>query len=1088
MKTKLKRILPFFVVFPLLFAFFASFALAASDKNKNDYSRPGYSAEIYNEAFDAVAFLREKLNVSVGVIEEEYLAEKSSFYLAYPKNIPSSYVTLYPTGNQVFVQAKAYSYTNSDGVSVSWIPTKVTVGNQSSTFSLISNGDYEARFSGFTVENGHSFVVEYNAVISISLEDINRELSRAYLDGKYLDYLEKQLEYEAALEIYNEYLSDRKIYEELYLEYTEYLSNLEKYETALTEYGEYLKALQKYEENYVVYLESLKTAEELADEISAYNEYVLKMEKINYRLSLVDDMKINKTSLKRSLFGAITGNAVDQVLEEQDILTSNVIDADKAVVEGAGEATEEIREFFDEYFARDTDSAKYQYYQMNYPKLKNNIVKLFQCLDNLYENGFIRGIIESKERSDKFEILLAQLYYAANALSDETVYNYKGTVAYDANYHIETTKGPKTPAQILGDVSDYYVDKNIATPPADEAYPVPVPKPNYTPVPEPVKPEKLEKPTEPEEVTEPVAPTPVLEPTAPPTVENVNSLDAKAPVDMTSLEGRLLDAYRKGILSSRSDRHLARNYEMTLGITVLKVYGASNVTITYHDHNKNPLGDVNVEKGTFAEIEHVPEKAGNAQYSYVFDKWLDAPEEEGGRAVNLSSVESDMRIYPSFKKVVNKYSVSWKIDDTVVKSELLEYGSVIKEWTPEKAGDLNKYYTFLSWTPAIAPVTENVTYTAVFEEKYTVPGLSDGSIIKSGDTELSVSLGISGGRFDVSRLLEISAGKYSLKFLMPLASQERSANEAFAEFTVSYADVVAMKKASVAFLEFSVLKDEASERYAVFAYDRDGKPVSQSFKLALAMPSEKNHEDMRVVYYQGEQKLYAKSEYSDGKIRFNLNTGCHYSYIMEIFPSLISVLPQEIRVVSDKTEALPGELVTLGINLPLGVELVTFYYIDASGARVTLPDAKFEMPNFDVIVGAETKKILYTINFVSEGITISSRQYYYGDTVEIPDGVVKASDGKYSYKFLRWAPQVTEVTQNASYEAVYEKTPIVKQDDGGLKISEGTLRILIVAGIFAFVFLFAIVPNIVISVILALRRKKSGTAILVKRKILKRIE
>lgn len=1082
MKNILRQILPLLITVTLLFAIFGTFALGAESKKKNDYSRPGYSAEIYNETFDAVEFLQEKLNVSVGTVEKEYLTEKSDFYLSYPKNIPSSYVTLYPNGNQVFVFAKAYSYTNSEGVSISWTPSKVSANGDSKVFAPASDGDYQAKFD-FSVENASSFAVEYSAVISISKEDVNRELLRAYSDAQYLDYLEKRLEYEAALEIYNEYLSEKKIYDELYLEYTQYLSALQEYEVALIKHEEYLAAIQKYEADYVVYLESLKTAEELADEIQAYNEYLLKMEKINYRLSLVNDMKRSITPLKRSLFGAITGDAVDQVLQEQDILTGNVVDADKEVVEGAGEATHEIREFFDEYFSRDTDSAKYLYYQMNYAKLRDNIVKLFQCLDNLYENAFIRGVIESKERDEKFEILLAQLFFASNALSDESVYNYKGTAVYDANYRIETSKGPKSPAHILGEVGDYYVDKNIAAPLADESYPAPVKKPNYTPVPEPQKPEKVEKPAAPEAVAEPIAPTPVTEPIAPAAVENVNGLEVKAPVDKNTLEGRLLEAFRKGMISARHTKKLTKDYEIALGITVTKVHGASSVTVTYHDYNKNPIGDVTVEKGTFAEIEDVPEKAGDAQYSYVFDKWLDAPEDEGGAAVNLASVKTDMRVYPSFKRVTNKYSVTWQIDGTVIKSEMLEYGTVIEKWIPEKAGDLNKYYVFSAWSPELAPVTENVIYNAVFEEKQTVPFLAEGAITKSGDTEISVMLNANlGTRLDVSRLLEISSGKYSVKFCLPVGEAARTANESFAEFTVSYADVVAMKKASVAFLDFSVLKENDSESYTVFAYDKDGKLIDKSFKLSVAVPSEKNHEDMRVVYYNGAEKLYAKSEYSEGKIRFNLNTGCHYSYILEIFPSLISVLPQEIRVSADKCEALPGEAVTLSIDLPLGIELVTFYYVDASGARVAFDDGKFTMPNFDVIVGAETKRILYTVNFTSDGIIISSRQYYYGDTVEIPDGVVKASDGKYTYKFLRWAPAVASVTQNASYEAVYEKTPIVRQVDGGLKISEGTLRILVTAGIFVFVLFLGILPNIVISVILASRRKKRGTAIITRRK------
>ena len=769
MKRKHCRILLFCVIFALLFSVFASLAFALDEKNKNDYSRPGYSLEIYNETFDAVAFLREKLNVSVGVVEEEYLSEKSNFYLAYPKNIPSSYVTLYPMGNQVFIEAEPYSYTNSEGVSISWIPSKVTVLNNTAYFAGISGGKYQAKFNDFTIRQNDSFLVEYTATISISAEELNRELSRAYVDGKYMDYLEKRLEYEAALEIYNEYLSEKKIYNELYQEYTNYLSNLENYEKELLKYEQYLKDLQKYEEDYVLYLESVKTAEELADEIAAYNEYLVKMEKIKYRLSLVDDMKVNKTSLKRSLYAAITGTAVDQVLNEQDLLTGNVIDADKAVIEGAGEATEAIREFFKEYFARETEPLKYQYYQMNYLNLKDNVVKLLQCLDNLYENGFIRGMIETKERSEKFEILLAQLYYAANALSDEPVYNYRGTFVYDENYCIETTKGPKTPAQILGDVSDYYVDKNIATPPASEAYPAPVPSPNYTPVAEPTKPQKVEKPTKPEEVDEPTPPVAVEEPKSPDTVENVNLISVQAPIDSNTLEGKILEAFRRGMLSARYDRQLKNDYEMTLVIAVTKVHGTSKVVVSYHSYDKTHAGDVEVEKGTFAQIDYVPQKAGDKQYSYVFDKWLQAPEADGGKPVNLSSVNADLRVYPSFKKVTNKYTVSWKIDDTVVKSELLEYGTKLKEWIPEKAGDLNKYYRFVGWTPEISSVEDDVTYVAVFEEKLTVPGLSDGAIVKTGDTEISVTLNENvGDRIDVTRLLEISSGKYSVKFLKPI--------------------------------------------------------------------------------------------------------------------------------------------------------------------------------------------------------------------------------------------------------------------------------------------------------------------------------
>jgi hypothetical protein len=239
---------------------------------------------------------------------------------------------------------------------------------------------------------------------------------------------------------------------------------------------------------------------------------------------------------------------------------------------------------------------------------------------------------------------------------------------------------------------------------------------------------------------------------------------------------------------------------------------------------------------------------------------------------------------------------------------------------------------------------------------------------------------------------------------------------------------------------------------------------------------------MRVVYYLNGEKLYAKSQYSDGKIRFNLNTGSHYSYVLELFPSLISVISQNITVAVDKSEALPGESVSVNIEVPPGYELISLYYLDSLGGRVTIEGGSFIMPNSDVSVGAELKRIVYTVNFVSDGMIISTKKYYYGDTVEIPEGLEKAGDGSYSYKFLRWAPTVDVVTKDVNYNAVYEKTPIVREEVRGLKISEGTLRILIIAGIFAVVTLLGIFPNIIIAIVLIIRRRRRGTALLRKRR------
>ena len=1085
MKNRLVRVLFAIFILVLLFSFlFGVQIFSSSVKTSNDYSRPGYSLDIYNETFNSFEFMHDKLGVSVGDAERKYIGEYSDFLLSYPKNIPSSYVTLREFGQTLVVSAQTYSYKNSDGISISWIPKRVVIESDGRSLNFANadpNGRYMVSFPMDQVSVGLSLSIEYSNIITISKDEINKELSRAYYDARYLDYLDKKLKYESALEIYNEYVADRKIYEEHYREYTEYLRDLEEYNVSKQRYDEYLVAKEKYDADYIRYLEYLRLKEELADEIAAYNEYAKKMEIINHRLSLIEGMKVEKTSLNRSLFGAITGGAVDQVLAEEDLLTSNVVGADKNVIMGARSATEEIRIFFDEYFALGDDVLKYRYYQVNYKSFKDNVVKLFQCLENLYENNMIKGIIDSKDRSEKYEILLAQLYYAANALSDEAVYNYQGTVAFDKNYKINGVNGRRSPESIIGNLEGYFVDKNIATPPNDDPYPDPVPEPNYTPVSKPEIPTKVNEPQKPIFVSEPKEPAAVEEPIAPAVYQNVNGILAKAPFSENSLEMQLIEAYRLDLISSRAELYLEDDLIIELGISVKKTLGAGSVTLTYHDCNGNPVGDITTELNTFAEINYVPAKPGSAdgKYSYEFETWVDAR----GIEVDLTSVSADMLIYPRFKEKNNEFNVTWKIGDKLI-TEVLQYGAdpVCPE-KPGKEGDLNTRYVFKGWTPEPSFVTENVTYTAIFEKMHTVPGLLDGSINKTGDREISVNCGtLFGEKIDVSHLLEISAGNYSVKFVLLKPLVSRSPGDECVEFTVSEAEVLVMKKNSVNYLEFSVSVENGREWYSAAAFGSDGKPHNESFKFSVALPIEENGKNMGVIYYDEDEKLYAKSSVSSGKIAFDLNTGYCYAYVPDVFMPQISVISQDVSVIPDKYEAQIGELVFVNITLPLGTELISIYYIDEEGVRTLINEGKFMMPDSDVSIGVEIKKTVYTVTFISDGMVISSRKYHYGDTVMIPEGVSKANDEDYSYKFKYWAPLVTKVTENASYEAIYERIPLEKKDEGGLKISEGTLRIIMIVSVPLAVIMLGAIPSAILSVVFSIKRKKHGVALIVKDK------
>ena len=74
------------------------------------------------------------------------------------------------------------------------------------------------------------------------------------------------------------------------------------------------------------------------------------------------------------------------------------------------------------------------------------------------------------------------------------------------------------------------------------------------------------------------------------------------------------------------------------------------------------------------------------------------------------------------------YTVTWKNDDgTVLAEEMVPKGEtpVYSGDIPAKAPDGTKWYLFSGWTPAVAAVTGNTTYTATYTEKTAIQGMPE---------------------------------------------------------------------------------------------------------------------------------------------------------------------------------------------------------------------------------------------------------------------------------------------------------------------------------------------------------------------------
>ncbi len=135
-------------------------------------------------------------------------------------------------------------------------------------------------------------------------------------------------------------------------------------------------------------------------------------------------------------------------------------------------------------------------------------------------------------------------------------------------------------------------------------------------------------------------------------------------------------------------------------------------TIIFLNENGDELDKQTVKYGdTPVYAGETPTKTGDAQYSWTFIGWDN----------EIAAVTGDATYTAKFESSINSYTVKFVDEDgvTVLDEQILEYGEKpeYKGETPTKATTDEYIYTFIGWTPEIAAVTGDATYTAVYEQK-----------------------------------------------------------------------------------------------------------------------------------------------------------------------------------------------------------------------------------------------------------------------------------------------------------------------------------------------------------------------------------
>lgn len=1052
----------------------AALATVALAIEPDSEAKPITDYSAYYTASDVL----ELSGVAIEDVERDYLNKYVGVVFEYDDVLHTatgSNIAPLMDGDVLTVFAYPYEYTTPDGIKISWIPTSATFGDREPKDFDFDGESYLLTFAPVTDEEKDieaSLAVEFRREFVIPKESISPIINRAYTDAvawdAYVTYIAEREVYDSELLIYNKYVREKQDYDESVAEYDAYLKELSAFEAALGKYEDYLAEMEEYkaaEELYNKYLDDLKKYD---SDVEAYAAYLSRIEFLNNRLSAIEATKVKMTD-DREVYAAIMGNAVTEVLENKSVITSQFVGVNEDVVEVAGRATTALRELLPGYFALKTAKERYEYYTTNYESLRDNFIALARSLDCLYANAKVRGVIVKEGKDWKFVILVAQLSYIANALSDEPVMshpvhgtgpNYK-SVAIDGN-HTLIYKGDKIKISKILQNKTYMVDTGDADP-DDGAYPDAMTSP--------VLPEEVKAPVRPDRVDKPVAPEVVAAPGDPPTVvaRPVAPTYAAPPikgVDPTSPEvAALLDTYKSGALAYRLADLPSLTVTATKTVTK-KVFNRDEVNVAFYGEDGELISMINVDRGEHVIFDGVlPTRPETDTATYVFDYW--AHYGTGERA-DLLSVTDDLMLYPVFRTVMKTCPITFTVNGETVTVDV-EYGTVpTPPEDPKKPEDSYYEYVFCGWDNEIVEVTGPATYTARFDAVPIVNADAPVSVEK-GDTCYVVDANeASDTVINIHKVME-RAAEMQLGLILRTGG---------AELTLSRSTVSDMISAGKHALGISVVRESYGYTYElVLGGSKRTLPTSYTVKVSIPVDGyATDGAKLSYVNTDGE-RLYVPCTREGDLLTFNIKTGYKYTYAVE---RTVDVLKSDLVELTTTHKVVhPGDTVGIALTVPEGIIVGRVYLKCSDGTEIDVSGGEFVMPDSDVLLVVNASYAEYKIVFMNGGRVIATYNCKYGDTLTPPANMTKANDGTYSYTFLGWSSDGTEnicqiapVTGDLTYTAVYEKHLLPPMDDGGFVVSEKVLRLIIAAAVALGMIVFVVIPASVIGIILTYKNRK----------------
>ena len=326
---------------------------------------------------------------------------------------------------------------------------------------------------------------------------------------------------------------------------------------------------------------------------------------------------------------------------------------------------------------------------------------------------------------------------------------------------------------------------------------------------------------------------------------------------------------------------------------------------------------------------------------------------------------------------------------------------------PARPADDRYIYTFSGWNTTPVAVTGDATYTAQFTALPILPPANASDEVQALILKDDVyTATIRAGGQQIDRLLTLAQAN---DCTVSLRSADGAVNLYLNEAALSD------------FLQAGgthVLLDINGSCYSLKLTDASGQAISLTAPITLQFTHANAYTRSYVKTASSLEALAAA--YENGILTLRVREGAELVFRNEY---TVTTTPCENGELATNTEiATPGDLVTLLLTPVAGYKIDSVQVIGTlSGKSYAVSEnMTFVMPDEPVTISATFARQTYTVTFIVDGQVISTKTYFSGETLVLPDDPTKAPEGDTVYTFTGWSPVVvTTVTADATYTAQF---------------------------------------------------------------------